>query len=499
MHFNIKNILLNYGFSDKNDYKNIYINLYDSIKEAIINKALDANVQLPPSRVLAKDIGTSRSTVIKAYELLILEKYIRVTQGSGYYVEQINNEKVIDYKQLNNDDFPKISKNGLSFKKNIQIINNNEKRGIAFRPGLPPLDIFPVAQWQKLSNNYWSTITSSELSYSSPTGIRSLKENILNYLKIYRNISCDLDQIVITTGSLHSLFLIGSVLIDPKDEIIIENPTYPFAHNLFRSLNAKIHSVDIDDEGICISEVNCKNAKLVYTTPSNQHPTGVKMSLQRRLDIMQWAQNKNAFIIEDDYDHEFSNWENPIPPIHTLGNSERVIYLGSFNKILHPSIRLGYMVVPHYLLDSITGIFEQSNRFVSPSIQKTLSYFIQKDYLNRHLRNVIEVSKEREEVFSNYFTSKFENEIMLNSNSKGLNVIGLLKKTVDDKELSKYLNEKGITTFPYSNYFYKGIKKNGLVMGYSSVNKKLIKEKIIKMEKEYKQFLRFNNIKISEP
>lgn len=464
------------------------MNLYDALKKAIINKSIADNLKLPPSRVLAKDLNISRSTVLKAYDLLIIEKYIKSIPGSGYHIIANTAEKISIPKQPHSNVQPPISKKGQSFNKIIHKVNKTMNSGIAFRPGLPPLDLFPVRQWQKLSNDYWRTIRYSELSYSSPTGIHSLKENILNYLKIYRNIDCDINQIIITTGSLHSLYLISSILINAKDEVIVENPTYPYAYRLFNGFGAKLVSVDVDNEGICIHKASSQRPKLIYTTPSNQHPTGVKMSFDRRVNLLKWATTKASYIIEDDYDHEFSNWEDPIAPIYSIDNQERVFYLGSFNKILHPSIRLGYMIVPHYLVDVITTLFEHSNRFVPPSIQKTLSSFIEKDYLNRHLRNTIKVSNERKKIFHDSFNSLFKNEIQLDSSNRGLNVIGHLKKGVDDKKLAEFFNKIGITTYPLSSYFNKAVKKNGLVMGYCSVNSKLIKDNLLKMRERFDLF-----------
>ena len=491
MHFNIKSILNSYGFGNKNDYQNIYINLYDSIKKAIINRTLDEDIKLPPSRVLAQDLEISRSTVIKAYDLLVLEKYVKSIPGSGYYIASTKNKKIHNHfnTQIVKGKYPSISKRGNAFRKNIQLINKRSEKGIAFRPGLPPLDIFPITQWKNLANDYWKTVRSSELSYSKTIGLESLRQNISNYLKIYRNIDCDANQIIITTGSLHSLSLISDALIDKKDEVVMENPTYPHAYHLFDSLKAKICSTNIDDEGIVIENIKCKTPKLIYTTPSNQYPTGIKMSIKRRLELLKWASNKNTIIIEDDYDHEFSNWEKPISSIFSLDKQERVVYLGTFNKLLHPSIRIGYMIVPHYLLDTITALYEQSCRFVSPPLQKTLSAFIEKDYLNKHLRHVIEVSIERKTLFFDCFNIYFNNEISIDSNNTGLHIIGSLKEDIDDKKLTDFLRKSGIIAHPYSDYFSGGNKKNGLVMGYSSVNNKLIKETIVKMKKEYQNFL----------
>ena len=494
MRFNIKNILYSHGYKIHDKSKNIYIVLYGSIKKAIQDQSLIHGYKLPPARILAADLEVSRSTVIKAYELLVLEKYVSVLQGSGYLVNKIAVQKDKKGKAGKTKHLPRLSKMGEAFKSSVLITNNNEKKGIPFRPGMPPLDIFPILQWQKLSNAYWGSIKSSELSYYSPTGLPSLKESLIHYLKIYRGISCHPDQIVVTTGSLHSLSLIGSVLIDKNDEVVVENPAYPYAVSLFKSLRAKICSASIDADGICIDKVTCNKPKLVYTTPSNQHPTGVKMSKNRRMELLKWAAKNKAFIVEDDYDHEFSNWENPITPIYNLDKHDRVIYLGSFNKILHPSIRLGYMIVPEYLIDSMSGLLQQSSRFVSPSIQKTLSLFIEKDYLNRHLRNIVQVSRERKDCFLKGLSKSFENELTINSNNKGLNVIAQLKDGIDDKKLSDYLNEKGITTYAYSNYFHQGDKVNGLVMGYCSVNNILIQENLTKMAAYYYKFTDMHRI-----
>ncbi|RIA08339.1 GntR family transcriptional regulator [Flavobacteriaceae bacterium MAR_2010_72] len=489
MHFNIKNILISHGLKDKDQYKNIYINLYEALKNAIIEKALLKDSKLPPSRILAKDLDISRSTVLKAYDLLMLEKYIKSIPGSGHFISWTNIERKASHLKIEMAEgkYPKISKLGKSFKKNIHIFQNSSS-GVAFRPGLPPLDIFPVQQWKNLSNDYWKTVQPSQLSYGNTLGLNELRKNIANYLKIYRNINCSYEQVVITTGSLHSLYLIGSTLIDTDDGVVIEDPTYPRAYNLFKSLKAKVHSIPVDNDGIIVDEIKDHKVKLAYTTPSNQYPSGVKMSVDRRLALLNWASKKGVLIVEDDYDHEFSNWENPLPSIYSLDIQQRVVYLGTFNKLLHPSLRIGYMILPDYLIDTVKALYAQSSRFVPTSTQQTLSSFIEKDYLNKHLRRVIEVSIERKKVFMDSFNLNFDGEICLDSSHTGLHLIGSFKAEIDDFTLSKHLVKHGIITHPYSNYFTKGRKKSGLVLGYCSINSKLIKEQVNKMSEAYMKF-----------
>ena len=491
MHFNIKSILENNGFNNEKNYYNIYVNLYEAIKKAIATRALEEGFKLPPSRILSKDLQVSRSTVLKAYELLVLEKFVKPVKGSGYYILSVKEKKM---KASLGSSFPKgsypsLSKKGIAFKKNIHIINDesNTSRGIAFRPGLPPLDVFPVQLWRNLTDRYWKNIKPSELSYGNTIGLKCLRENISEYLKLYRNISCDPSQIIITSGSLHSLYLLSTVLIDPDDTVVVENPTYPHAYGLLDSLKANIRKIDVDNEGIKVKRSKIKNPKFVYTTPSNQYPLGVKMSMERRIELIKWASKKNTLIIEDDYDHEFSNWEKPVASLFSIDRQQRVIYLGTFNKLLHPSIRLGYMIVPSHLIDSIIALYEQSSRFVTKSIQKVMSDFIEGDHLNKHLRRVIQISEERKNVFISSFQNNLSEFMFLESPNSGLHLVCNIKSKLQDNFVASQLRKDDIIAHPLSKYYMKNSNKNGLVMGYSSVNSKVIKSKVSKMSNSFDQ------------
>ena len=490
----LNSILQSNGFSTANKSLSIYQDLAASLKKSISNNQLLKGEKLPPTRLLANDLGISRSTVIKAYDILCIEKYVTSVQGAGYFVEDIRQRKVVSLSSTANKKSarPDISLRAKNFKKHINLMNRTRNKGIAFRPGLPPLDIFPVRQWQQLTNNYWKKVTFSEMSYGAPLGIESLRKNIADYLRIYRNIQCDYEQVVVVTGSLHSLSMVGDLLLDEKDQVIIENPTYANALAIFKSLKAELISAEIDKEGLNIKSINQKKIvkpKLIYTTPSNQYPSGVQMSLERRLELLDWAKNNNCLIVEDDYDHEFSNWENPITSIFGLDKTDSVIYQGTFNKLLHPSIRLGYLIVPPYLVEDMRAAYEQTLRFVSPVTQKVMSSFIEKNYLSTHLRKVIEVSNERRIFFTEQFYKHFGDTITLSDTNKGLHLIAHLSE-VNDVLLSKHLDKYGITVFPYSKYFFKGNKPNGLVIGFSSVDKPVIKEKIALMSRLYRDFVK---------
>ena len=477
MNYNIISQLI--SIESKKETKNdpLYKITFNKVKESILNGSIPYKTQLPSSRELAKDLQISRSTVIKAYDLLTFERLIVAKKGSGFSVSYKHKEMhnpTAPKKDKNK--YPKISKRAKLFQNYSYITTDNfTKNNVAFRPGLPPLDIFPIKTWKNLSNAYWREATPTNLSYAPSEGLDTLRISIANYLKIYRNIDCEYSQIIIVSGSLHSLYLIGNSLIDKNDKVIMENPTYPRAYNLFKSLKANVIPCEVDKNGIRIDTIsNDSKTKLIYTTPSNQYPLGIKMSNNRRLEVLEWASKNNSLIIEDDYDHQFSNWKNPIPSIYSLDNEERVIYQGTFNKLLHPSLRLGYMIVPKYLINPIKSIYEQSSRFVPVSTQSILNNFITSGHLNNHIRNVIETSKERKKLFINQTKRTFE----FSKKNSGLHIIGEIKNNLKDVYSHNLLLKNNVIAYPLSNYYINNKnEEQGLIMGYSSVNNKVMKEK----------------------
>ena len=341
---------------------NKYIVLYRAVKECILKKELPNNWLLPSTRMLAQELNLSRTTINKSYELLQLEKLIESKLGSGnrisYEDSILKVQDTITKGAENKILYPSISEKGKSYLKNISLINRLPNNNLAFRPGLPPLDVFPVNQWKKLLNAYWRHIKSSGLSYSQSTGLEELKKSISNYLNISRNIKCNHVQIVIVSGSLQSLYLIANTLINKSDAVVLENPIFPNVHSVFKSSQAKLIPVSLDKEGIALKELETlkDTPKLIHLTPSNHYPTGIKMSLKRRQEVLQWASKKNALIIENDYENEIANTEETVPAIFSLDTEDRTIYMGTFNRLLHPSIRLAYVIVPQYLIPAVQAL-----------------------------------------------------------------------------------------------------------------------------------------------
>ena len=474
-------------------HTNKYIVLYDAIKQSIINNDLPHDWLLPSTRVLANALTLSRTTINKTYELLHLEKLILSKPGSGYWVNYDNsihtNAITKEKKPIFNEElYPKVTEKGLSYLKNVSLINRLPNKHLAFRPGLPPIDVFPVNQWKKLLNAYWRHVKSSGLSYSHATGITELKKSIGNYLNVSRNIKCNSDQILIVSGSLQSLYLITNTLIDKGDYVILEDPTFPNVHSIFKSIQSNIIPISLDDEGIDINKMNLIShfkPKVIHTTPSNHYPLGIKMSLKRRKELLEWASKNRALIIENDYENEISNCFNNLPSIYSLDTEDRTIYMGTFNRLLHPSIRLGYMIVPKYLVKAVEALQEHSHRFIAPSIQVVMNQFIERNYLFQHIKNITNTAQERHTLFLNEFEKNNNTLYIEKKDFSSLHIIAKFKNPVKEKDelkLIESLAEYGIVTFSLSKCYVSDQKEYGLILGFSAVRPNKLVQKVNQMK-----------------
>jgi GntR family transcriptional regulator/MocR family aminotransferase len=489
--FAIERIASSYERQSKRKEKNKYIVLYHAIKDCILKVELPHQWVLPATRILAEEMEMSRTTVVKAYELLSLEKLIIPKIGAGYRVnfiqENTSAAHSIKAKAFDSNLYPQLSEKGQAFLSNISLLNRESSKGIAFRPGLPPLDAFPINQWKNLLNSYWRHVKSSGLSNAPSSGLNPLKVNICNYLNISRNIKCDPEQLLIVSGSLQSLYLVTSALINKGDSVILENPTFPNVHSIFKSAQANLIPIALDSDGINLTEINQWNhlkPKLLHVTPSDHYPLGTKMSLNRRKELINWASENKALIIENDYENEVSASNGAIPTIFSLDAEDRTVYLGTFNRLLHPTIRLGYMIVPKYLIKTIEAIQEHSHKFVAPSIQMVMSQFIEKNYLYQHLKNINSIAQEREAFFRSYFNENNKKMSIEDKPFSSLHVVAKFNEEISPKKetvLIQTLAEANIIVHSLGGCYIGDRKQHGFVLGYSSVRPTIMQQKVLHM------------------
>lgn len=492
MHPILKKITKAYHSEDikvSEDAKSLYTQIYDLIKEMILKRRLPEGCILPATRLLASQLNVSRSTVVRAYDFLRIEGYVEAKVGSGYAVRPLLQEKK-EPPTKGNYKYPNVSLLGASFYNNASLLNSTDDKSVAFRPGLPPLDAFPVNTWKNLSNLYWKNINLSGLSYSQSSGMEQLKINISNYLNLTRGVQCDPKQVFIVSGTLQSLYLTSTCLLDRGDTVHIENPTFPNVQSIFKGMQANVNAVDIDEEGIKVDDMYASGTKpkLIHVTPSCHYPTGVQMSLRRREQLLAYANEQEALIIENDYEHEVNNWQNSLPSLFSLDKQDRTIYMGTFNRLLHPSLRIGYMIVPAYLTGPLEVLLKHSHRFVPTSTQLVLNQFIEKKHLYHHIQNVVNITDARKQVFTENFQQLFDTDILQirPSATRSLQLLVDLHGT-DDRKLVALFAKHNIITHSYNKCFVGPSENQGLILGYSPMRVPILKSKLHQMSQLLKK------------
>ncbi len=462
--------------------------IYNVLKKAILGGDLPDKCELPPTRSLADTLRISRSTIIKVYDLLKLEGLLDGTPGSGHVVNFPGNLLMDETALPSNDNlYVHLSDAAIAFHQNLKLINSIDDPGIAFRPGIPPLDLFPVSKWKKLSNEYWQFVRASELSYYAGEGVEALRKTIANYLNLRRNVKCHYKQVFVVSGSLQSLYLIGSLLVNPGDEILVENPTFPNVHSVFKGLRARVTGVEPDALGMDahkLKERISPHSKLVHITPSCHYPLGMQMPQSRKEELLALAGNHGLYIIENDYENEVNYPNHDGRPIFTSDKQDRTFYLGTFNRLVHPSIRVGFVVVPRHLEQNFNAMVLHSHRFVAPSVQMVLRNFIEKKFLQEHLKNVAHEASIRHDKFAallqKYLPTQFENVEM---QCPSLHHTVLLKNGRMDVEAVSKLAQNGIIAHSLSKCYVQPTQIQGLIFGYAAIKPQHMESIVKRMAK----------------
>jgi GntR family transcriptional regulator/MocR family aminotransferase len=392
----------------------LYLQLYEWFRGAIIAGQMRPGQRVPATRTLATELKISRIPVLNAYEQLLAEGYFEARVGAGTCVagsipdEALNPAagKARDLQptpefntQLNTQPAARrLSRRGVAL---TELPAQSWLNALgAFRVSLPALDHFPMGVWSKLMARHCRRPAAGIMAYGDAMGYQPLREAIAEYLGAFRAVRCDVSQILVTTGSQQGLQLSAQVLVDPKDRVLIEEPGYPGARQAFRAAGAELIPVPVDEEGLNMGELLApgrrgQNARAVYITPSHQYPLGTTMSATRRMLLLNWAVRTGAWIIEDDYDSEYRFDTRPIASLQGLETSARVIYVGTFSKVMFPALRVGYLVVPKDLVSAFSAARDAADVFSATLYQAVLTDFIREGHFARHIRRMRMLYMER--------------------------------------------------------------------------------------------------------
>jgi GntR family transcriptional regulator / MocR family aminotransferase len=480
------NLIRNNG---KDDDVPLHRQLYSEIRKAILTGRLRRKQRIPSSRYLAKSLEISRTTVTNCYDQLQSEGYIETVMGSGTFVcSQLPDELLVssgvegNYK-INSPQII-LSEYGVSLK-NVDTSRRKElDLSINFSYGCPALDMFPMKIWRKLLSRHCS-FDSDWLNYASNTlGDQGLREAIAIYISRFRAVKCEPEQILITNGTQQALSLIVRLLVNKGDVIALEDPGYPSARKIFLSQEAQLLPIAVDSDGLIVRELVQHNGScpsLVYITPSHQFPTGAILSLPRRLELLNWAQQTGALIIEDDYDSEYRYGEKPIPSLQGLDTSQSVIYVGTFSKVLFPSLRIGYIVLPPKLVPVFNSAKWLTDRQLPTLEQLVLADFIQEGHLERHTRRMRSLYENRRNILVEELNKEFGKQVTILGEKAGIHIMVKFHTNKDDEEIVKSAASKGVGIFPASPHYLHGNSKGEFIFGYAQLNEKQIKEGIKKL------------------
>lgn len=418
------------------DQTPLYRQLYEHIKNEIIIGSYSQGSKLPSKRQLAAYLQCSQNTIQAAYGQLLSEGYITSKPKSGYYVCELEGVLTISQSEK-----PKSRKEAQAPAYKYDFSHD----GVDF-------ESFPFDKWRRLTKEVICEYDSDLLKAGSPQGAEPLRSSIANYLRCSRGVKCASEQIIISSGTEFLLQLLIQ-LFDEKCVFAIENPGYQKLNLLFKSNRAFFASIPLDEEGMRIDALLKSKAEIACVTPSHQFPTGTIMPINRRIQLLNWASEKERrYIIEDDYDSEFKYVGKPIPSLQGLDTAQKVIYIGSFSKSLTPSVRISYMVLPHELIKTY---YEKLSFYICPVPvveQKTLKRFIDEGYFERHMNKMRNIYKAKREVLV-AAVSRYLPDAQIQGANAGLHLLLKIKNEMSEEELVNAAEKKGIKVYGISRYY----------------------------------------------
>lgn len=455
-----------------------YARICDRIRGAIVSGALAPNARLPSSRTLAQDLGVARNTVDWALGQLVADGYIVRRRGAGSFVAAQLPER--DARPLSPKRIAKAkpveAERRLSVRADaLQKYPGHYRPAVAipFTPSLPPIDLFPRKAWNRLLIREAGRAGSDYWAYGASNGLPALREAIAAHASAMRATRCSPEQVIVVTSTQQAVELAGKALADPGDRAWVEMPGYQPVQHCLRAAGLQVVQVPVDEQGLDVEAGRRlePQARIAYVTPAHQYPLGHEMSLERRKALLAWAQEQDAYIVEDDYDGDYRYEGRPIASLQGMDDNGRVIYVGSFNKILFPGLRIAYAIVPEALVAAFVDAKHVADGHTALLMQGVLAAFIQEGHLARHLRKTRAIYDERRLAFLE--EAKVLADVLdFGPARAGMHVAGLFKDSwvrFDDRAVAAECARAGVEVHPLSKY--GASERGGLVFGFAGTSR----------------------------
>lgn len=467
---------------DRTSPRSLQRQLYDALRNAILTGHLAAGSRLPSTRALAAEIGVSRTTVQSAFEQLLYEGYTAGEVGSGTYVARVLPDGLLQADAGRSSALRDVRSARPLSRRGAAVVSMppmppplvmpDGRAQRAFEVGVPAFDAFPQIVWGRLMGQCWRHLHTQLLDYQDLAGFRPLREAIATYVGAARGVQCAAGQVIVVAGAQQAVDLAARVLLDPGDAAWIEDPGYLGARGVLVAAGARLTPVPVDEEGLRVDAgvERCPDARLAFVTPSHQFPLGITMSLRRRLTLLKWANDNNAWIIEDDYDSEYRYAERPLPALQGLDAAGRVIYAGTFSKVLFPGLRLGYLVVPQDLVDAFVRARMFSDIHPPALEQAVLAEFMAEGHFARHVRRMRALYAERQAALVHAASRELAGLLELAPAAAGMHLVGWLPQGVNDRVAVQRAAAQGVWTSPLSLFGIEPVRHHALLLGYTAVD-----------------------------
>lgn len=455
----------------------LYRQLTDWFRHAILDGRMRAGQRLPSTRGLAKELGISRIPVLSAYEQLLAEGYLESAVGAGTRVARSLPGDTASPVRA-----PAAGSARRKVARRVAATRLPEPMWLrnqgAFRVGLPALEHFPAKTWTRLITRHARSTPHEAMLYGDAQGLASFREAIAAYLGTFRGVRCEASQILVTTGSQQGLQCAAQALLDPGDKVWLEEPGYPGARQAFALAGARLVPVRVDAEGLDVAFGirRARDARLAYITPSHQFPLGSTLSATRRMALLDWAERSGAWIVEDDYDSEYRFGGRPLAALQGSDAGGRVIYVGSFSKVMFPALRLGYVVLPRDLMPAFRLIRDATDTFTATLPQAAMADFIREGHFARHLRRTRQVYRERYTALVEAIGKELPGKLELVGTDTGMHLSAFLPRGVDDVDFTRRAAAAGISVRPLSICYLKPPERGGLILGYGGATPAQIRE-----------------------
>lgn len=438
----------------------IYLQLYRRYREAITSGKLRPGDRVPSVRSLASELNLARGTVEVAYQMLVSEGYFVARGTSGTFVSL----------HLDGMAEPGHTTQVVPAIPPATLPESSGDELLPFQLGLPALDAFPRKAWVRLTGRRLRTLETAAMTYPDAAGYEPLRRAIATYLGISRGITCSHEQVFVTAGYRGALELVCRALLKPGDLGWYEDPGYLLARHFLEYAGMRLEPVPVDEEGLNVArgQQQAADARFAVVTPTHQSPTGVALSLPRRLELLDWASRRNAWIIEDDYDSEFRYHGRPLPALKSLDRDGRVLYTGTFSKVLFPGLRLAYLVVPAAQIATFRMCSAQYSSAGSIVSQAMVSDFMEQGHFARHLRKMRLVYAQRRQYLVDALTQTMGERLHVQPQAGGIHVLAHLNTRQNDKVLAAAARAKGLAIHALNDWRIRASGQGGLLMGFAN-------------------------------